>query len=292
VLSRLCDWRSCLTLVRPETVIRWHRAGWRLLWRYKSRLGRPPLPAELRQLIRRMATEKPTWGQERIANELRLPTLGLHVSPRTVRKYMPKPVPHRPRGDQRWATILRNHAHAIIACDFLVAVTATFRQVYVFVVMHHGTRQLPHLNVTTSPTAAWALQPLREAIGFEDAYRYLLHDRDSIFAKCLERSIEALGLCVLKSPPHSPKANAICKRLIGTFRRECLDWHIPISEGQMRRIGEGVGGSLQARSPAHVPGSGSARSADQLGYDSFDLPASRWRAPAGERRGRAGRTAS
>jgi len=103
VLSRLCDWRSCLMIVRPETVVRWHRAGWRLFWRCKSRPGRPRIPVELRQLIRRMATKNPLWGEERIANELLL-KVGLRVSPRTVRKYMPKRSPGRPRGDQRWAT--------------------------------------------------------------------------------------------------------------------------------------------------------------------------------------------
>ena len=107
LLSRWCDWRSCLVVVRPETVLRWHRAGWRLFWRCKSRPGRPPIPMELRQLIRRMATENPLWGEERIANELLL-KLGVRVSPRTVRKYMPKRPPGRPRGDQRWSTFLRN----------------------------------------------------------------------------------------------------------------------------------------------------------------------------------------
>jgi putative transposase len=153
VLSRFCDWRSCLTIVRPETVVRWHQAGWRLFWRYKSRPGRPHIPLELRQLIRRMAMENPLWGEERIANELLL-KLGLRVSPRTVRKYMPKRPAGRPRGDQRWATFLRNQAEAIIACDFLVTVTATFRLLYVLVV-HHGSRRLVHFNVTTTPTAAW-----------------------------------------------------------------------------------------------------------------------------------------
>jgi len=113
-ISRRCDWRSCLFIVRPETVIRWHRAGWRLLWRYKSRPGRPPIPLELRQLIRRMATENSLWGEERIANDLRL-KLGIRVSLRTASKYMPKRPLGRPRGDQRWATFLRNHAKAIIA---------------------------------------------------------------------------------------------------------------------------------------------------------------------------------
>jgi len=234
-LTRLCDWRSCLIVVRPETVIRWHRAGWRLLWSYKSRPGRPRIPLELRQLIRRMAAENPLWGEERIANELRL-KLGIRVSPRTVRKYMPKRPPGQPRGDQRWATFLRNHAKAILACDFFVTVTATFQLLYVFVLIHHGSRRLLHFNVTAHPTAAWTLQQLREAIGFEQDYRYLLHDRDSIFARQLDESIERIGMRVLRSPPRSPMANAVCERLIGTMRRECLDWMIPISGAHLRSI--------------------------------------------------------
>ena len=235
LLSRLFDWRDALVVVRPETLIRWHRAGWRLFWRIKSRPGRPPIPLELRQLIRRMATENPLWGEERIANELLL-KLGLRVSPRTVRKYMPKRPPGRPRGDQRWSTFLRNHARAIVACDFFVAVTATFRLLYVFVVIEHGTRRLVRVTVTAHPSAAWTLQQLREVIGFDRTRQYLIHDRDSIFARSLDESIRNLGLTVLKSPPHSPKANAICERVIGTIRRECLDWLIPMSESHLRSI--------------------------------------------------------
>jgi putative transposase len=138
----------------------------------------PADPVELRQLIRRMATENPLWGEERIANELLL-KLGVRISPRTVRKYMPKRPPGCPRGDQRWATFLRNHAKAIIACDFFVAVTVTFRLLYVFVMIEHGTRRLLHFNLTAHPTAAWTLQQLREAIGYEECYRYLIHDPDS-----------------------------------------------------------------------------------------------------------------
>lgn len=126
LLSRLYEWRDALVVVRPETLVRWHRAGWRLFWRVKSRAGRPPIPLEVRRLIRRMASENAIWGEERIANELLL-KLGLRVSPRTVRKYMPRRSPGHPRGDQRWSTFLRNHAHDIIACDFFVAVTVTFR---------------------------------------------------------------------------------------------------------------------------------------------------------------------
>ena len=149
---------------------------------------------------------------------------------------MPKRPPGRARGDQRWSSFLRNHAKAIVACDFLVAVTATFRQLYVFVMIEHGSRRLLHVNVTARPSAAWTLQQLREAIGWEDRYRYLLHDRDCIFAKSLDESIVRLGLTVLKSPPRSPMANAICERVIGTIRRECLDWLIPLSESHLRWI--------------------------------------------------------
>src|SRR5262247_2681345 len=212
-LSRWFNWRQALAMVQPATFTRWHRQGFRLFWRWKVQHGRPPIPPELQALIRQMARDNPTWGEERIANELLL-KLGLRVSPRTVRKYMPKRPPGRPRGDQRWATFLRNHAKAILACDFFVAVTASFRLLYVFVLIHHGSRRLVHFNVTAHPTAVWTLRQLREAIGFEQGYRYLLHDRDSIFARDLDGSIENLGLRVLKSFPRSPKANAVCERLV------------------------------------------------------------------------------
>ena len=117
-----------------------------------------------------------------------------------------------------------------------MAVTETFRLLYVFVLIHHGSRRLVHLNVTAHPTAAWTLQQLKEAIAFERGYRYLIHDRDSIFARSLDASIRGLGLRVLKSPPHSPMANAVCERLIGTIRRECLDWLIPVSESHLRSL--------------------------------------------------------
>ena len=118
-------WRDALVVVQPQTLVRWHRQGFRLFWRWKSRTGRPPIPAVLRQLIREMAMTNPSWGEERMANELLL-KLGIRVSPRTVRKYMPKSPHGRPRGDQRWSTFVRNHTSAILACDFCVVVTATF----------------------------------------------------------------------------------------------------------------------------------------------------------------------
>jgi transposase InsO family protein len=235
LLSRLFDWRDAVVIVRPSTIVRWHRLGWRIFWRRKCRVGRPPIPAELRSLIRRMAAENALWGEERIANEL-VVKLGIRVSPRTVRKYMPKRPLGQPRGDQRWSTFLKNHANVILACDFFVAVTATFRMLYVFVVMEHGTRRLAHMNVTEHPTANWTLQQLRAVVGEEGAHQYLIHDRDKIFARHLDDSIRALGMEVLRSPVASPKANSLCERVIGTIRRECLDWVIPLSEAHLRFI--------------------------------------------------------
>jgi putative transposase len=235
LLSRCFNWRDALVVVRPQTLIRWHRAGWKLFWRLKSRPGRPPIPAELRALIRQIAHENPSWGEERIANELLL-KIGIRVSPRTVNKYLPRRPQGRPRGDLRWSIFLRLHARGIIACDFFVAVTATFRLFYVFVVIEHHSRRLIHCNVTAHPSADWTLQQLREAVGFEERYEYLLHDRDSIFARHLDESIGRLGVKVLKSPPRSPMANSICERVIGTIRRECLDWLIPLSESHLRLI--------------------------------------------------------
>lgn len=166
LLSKLFDWRHSLAIVQPATLLRWHRQGFRLSWRWKSKPGRPPIPRELQVLIRHMARENPSWGEERIANELLL-KLGLRISPRTVQKYMPKRPPGRPRGDQRWATFLRNHAKAIVACDFCVAVTVTFRVLYILVVIEHGTRRILHCNVTAYPTADWTRQQLREALPSE-----------------------------------------------------------------------------------------------------------------------------
>ena len=163
-LAWIVDWRRLLTIVTPDTFIRWHRRGFRLLWRWRSKSpGRPRIQPDLQQLIAAMATANRRWGEERIAAELLL-KLGIRVSPRTVRRYMPSRngPPTRP-GSQAWATFVRNHARAMLACDFLVAVTATFRTIYIFIVMDIGTRQIVHWNVTAHPTAAWTAQQFRAA---------------------------------------------------------------------------------------------------------------------------------
>jgi len=237
-LSRFFDWRAALVMVKPATLICWHRQGFRLLWRWKSKLGRPSLPKDLQVLIRRMALENPTWGQERIANELLL-KLGLRVSPRTVRKYMPGHCvggPGKRSQSQGWSTFIRNHAKGIVACDFCVAVTATFRVLYVFVIIEHARRRLLHVNVTAHPTAQWTIQQFREAIPADHTYGILIHDRDAIFSKDVDQGVRHMGLHVIQTPVQTPVANAICERVIGTLRRECLDFVIPLNERHLYGI--------------------------------------------------------
>ena len=183
-----------------------------------------------------MARNNRTWGEERIANELYV-KLGIRISPSTVRKYMLpfRKDPNRAM-NQSWATFVRNHAKQIVACDFCTVVTATFRILYVLVVMEIGSRRLLHVNVTEHPSAEWTLRQLREAIPCEHTYRFLIHDRDKIYSQDLDHHIKNLGLQVLKTPIKAPQANSFCERLVGSMRRECLDFFIPLGESSLRKV--------------------------------------------------------
>ncbi|MGA9723787.1 MAG: helix-turn-helix domain-containing protein [Candidatus Binatus sp.] len=266
LLSRWFDWRDALVVVRPRTLVAWHRNGFRLFWRWKSEVGRPPISLELQHLIRKMARENPSWGEERIANELLL-KLGLRVSPRTMRKYMPKlpaTPPGGPRGDQRWATFLKNHARVIIACDFCVVVTATFRILYVFVAMEHASRRLIHLNATTHPTAAWTLQQLREAIPSNHEYRFIIHDHDRIFSAELNASLTHLGLKVITTPVRSPQAELALR----TADRDSAAGVPRLDHSDERRAFEETSGvldgPLQPRQTTFLLGTGCSRSTCSL----------------------------
>jgi putative transposase len=193
-------------------------------------------PSGLATRARGEARANRTWGEERIAAEL-LATLGIHVSPRTVRRYLPpRPDPRLRTGSQAWTTFVRNHARFVLACDFFVVVSATFRLVYVFVILDLGTRRIMHWNTTEHPTAAWTAQQFRMIVVGDEAHRYVIHDRDSIYSEGVDRTLAAMGLTVLRTPVRAPQANAFCERLVGTVRRECLDFLIPLTERHLRSI--------------------------------------------------------
>ncbi len=234
-LAKFFNWSDALVIVKPETFLGWHRRAFKMLWRWKSRKrGRPALPKNIRELVRHVARENPIWGEERIADELSL-KLGIRVSPRTVAKYLEC---GRPRGSsgQRWSTFVRNHATAVVACDFFISVTASFRVLYVFVAMEVGSRRILHCNVTEHPTAEWTTQQFREFLAFDHPYRYIIYDRDAIFSSDSDTALKGFGVRVLKTPVRAPKANAFCERLIGTIRRECLDFLIPLGERHIKRV--------------------------------------------------------
>ena len=181
--GRVRAWRQALLVVQPATLLGWHRAGFRTLWRRKSRPGpgRPPLPAETVALIRRMADENPLWGAERIRGELQ--KLGVRVAKRTIQTYLPAPPAPRPRG-QTWGTFLRNHAREIWACDFLSVTDLLFRLLYAFVVIELATRRVVHVAATRHPTDAWVAQQLREATPFDERPTYLIRDNDRKYGPC------------------------------------------------------------------------------------------------------------
>ena len=234
-LSRLWpNWRSALAIVQPESVIRWHRLGFKLYWRWKSRAGqpgRPPIEREIRDLIRRMSLENPTWGAPRILSELLL--LGYDVAEGTVARYMAL---RRKPSSQTWRTFLDNHVPDIAACDFFTVPTVTFRVLYVCIVLRHDRREVVHFNVTTHPCAEWAAQQIINAFPYEAAPRFLIRDRDGIYGEYFQNRVKSLGIEEVPIAPRSPWQNPYCERVIGSIRRECLDHVIVLDEAHVRRI--------------------------------------------------------
>src|SRR5918996_901181 len=230
-------WQEPLLIVTPETVLRWHRKGWKAWWRWRSRprgrSGRKPVTPEVKALIQRMATENVLWGQKRIQAELA--KLGYPVSARTVAKYM--------RGIRRgppspnWCKFLSAHTREIWASDFFCVQTILFRTVYVFFIIHHASREVVHVRTTCHPTSEWTARQAVEACGWDrEPPRFLIHDRDSRYGTAFDLRLEALGIRSVRTPFRSPQANAIAERWVKSVRTECLDHLLILNERHLRHV--------------------------------------------------------
>jgi putative transposase len=234
-LSRVwTGWRHNLIIVQPATVLAWHRRGFQLYWRWRSKapaVGRPRLDPDLRHLIQRMARENPTWGRRRIRAELAL--LGYAVAELTVAKYM-----HRtsPRPSPTWRVFLATHARDLVAVDFFFVPTLTYRLLCAFVILRHDRRALVHINVTDHPTAVWTTQQIIEAFPDDSAPRLLLRDRDAIYGAEFSRRVTRMGIREVLTAPRAPWQNPFVERVIGSIRRECLDHCFILNEAHLRRL--------------------------------------------------------
>ena len=227
-------WRSALVLVKPDTVIDWHRRGFRWYWTWKVRhgkAGRPSVPKDTRELIRTMSRNNVLWGAPRIHSELL--KLGIQVSQASVAKYM---VRHSRPPSQTWRTFLTNHVSQMVSIDFFTVPTISFHILYVFVVLAHDRRRILHFNVTAHPTAEWTVQQIVEAFPFDSAPRYLLRDRDRTYGYQFRKQLEVMDIHEILSAPRSPWQNPFVERVIGSIRRECLDHVIVFSEESLRSV--------------------------------------------------------
>ena len=224
---------NALKILRPETVIRWHRTGFRSYWRWKSRSrgGRPRTPADIRQLIREMSIANPLWGAPRIHGELL--KLGIDLGQTTVAKYMAK---KRRPPSQGWKTFLRNHADAIASMDMFVVPTISFRLLYGLAILLHSRRELLWLGVTSHPDAEWIARQLTEACGWRNVPRYLIRDRDGAYGEIFIRRLGAMGIRDRPIAARSPWQNGCAERLIGSIRQECLDHVVIFGERHLRHL--------------------------------------------------------
>jgi len=228
-------WKQALLIVQPETLLRWHRQGFRLFWKDKSRVGspQPKISKATVALIKEMARDNRLWGAERIRGELL--KLGIHVSKRTIQKYMRQVRTTRPSG-QTWATFLHTHAEQIWACDFLPVTDLLFRSLFAFFIIDLHSRRVIHIGVTRYPTDSWVAQQLREATAFGEGPKYLIRDNDSKFGMSFARVAHTNHIEMLNIPYNAPRANATCERFLGSVRRECLDHLLILHEKQLRRV--------------------------------------------------------
>jgi putative transposase len=230
-------WQQSLIAVTPETVVRWHRGGFRLYWKLISKVrrpvGRPQTSKEVRELISRMVVENPTWGAPRIHGELL--TLGFDVSERTISRWM-KRAPRDPEAAKRWLSFLRNHREAIAAMDFFTVPTITFSALYCFFVISHDRRRILHFNVTKHPTSLWIVQQLREAFPFESAPRFVIFDRDAKYGLEVPAAVRSLSVSPVRTSFASPWQNGVAERWVGSCRRDLLDHIIAVDERHLKRL--------------------------------------------------------
>ena len=235
LFRRWTGWRSALVVLKPDTVVRWHREGWRRYWRWKSRQkrgGRRKIAQEARELIARIARENPRWGAVRIRGELL--ALGHDVSAASVRRYRRQALRRPP--SQRWHTFITNHRHDLWAVDFFTVPTLLFQTLYVFVVVSHDRRRIEHINVTAHSTAAWVWQQVIEATPWGCQPRVLIRDRDRCYGADFIARASRIGIETVLTPIHTPQANGVVERLIGTLWRECVDHIIPLNERHLRHV--------------------------------------------------------
>jgi hypothetical protein len=235
VLSKLVDgWEDLAHLMKPETVKRWHTTAFRLFWRWRSRPGRPPIPSETHQLIRRLSKENPLWGAARIRDVLLL--LGYEAPcAETIRKYMVKPRKPRP-ATTTWLPFLRNHLDCSWAMDFFTVTTLGFQVLYVFLIFDHARREVLRFAVTPHPTMEWVIQQLREAAPFGEQPRYVFRDNDGIFGYGVRAFLRSCGIQEVRTAYDSPWQNPYIERMIGTLRRELLDHVMVLSQGHLQRL--------------------------------------------------------
>jgi putative transposase len=231
------SWKQALIVVTPETVVRWHRAGFRMYWKLISKvrgpIGRRPTPIAVRELIFRMVAENPTWGAPRIHGELLM--LAFDISERTISRWM-KRAPRDPESAKRWLAFLRNHREVIVAMDFFTIPTVTFGVLYCFFVIAHDRRRILHFNVTKHPTSLWIVQQLREAFPFESAPQFLIFDRDGKYGVEVPAAVRSLKINPIRTSFESPWQNGVAERWVESCRQDLLDHIIAVNERHLKRL--------------------------------------------------------
>ncbi|MGA2185380.1 MAG: integrase core domain-containing protein [Bryobacteraceae bacterium] len=227
-------WSDVLIVVKQETVVGWHRSGFRLFWRFRSRGGGRRIDERVFEIVRRIARENPSWGAPRIHGELLM--LGFDISERTVSRYLMRRLPRSGDAAKNWLAFLANHREAIAALDFFTVPTITFRLLYSLFVIDHGRRRILHFNVTAHPTAEWVMQQLRETFSDADHHRFVIMDRDSKFSPEVIELLESSGIRAVRTGIRSPWQNGVAERWVGSARRECFDHVIALDESHVRRL--------------------------------------------------------